>query len=120
MYLAQGCNTATRVRMEPRPLTLESVVFFVPGNLICLIVLKLIIVSFYWQGTEELLKREACISEADVKQETTTPSESDVSHALAAYKRLVKVRHFQCTKGLLSEPDISYALAVELSMKKVL
>ena len=39
------------------------------------------------QGTEELLKQEAGIKEDDVKPQASGPTESDVSHALAAYKR---------------------------------
>ena len=62
--------------------------------MLCIVCYLIVYVYFDCQGTEELLKREACISDADVKQETATPSESDVSHALAAYKRLVVVRWF--------------------------
>lgn len=41
----------------------------------------------YKQGTEELLKREASIKDDDVRPQTSSQSETDVSHALAAYKR---------------------------------
>ncbi|XP_022326421.2 transcription initiation factor TFIID subunit 5-like [Crassostrea virginica] len=38
------------------------------------------------KGTEELLKREASIKDDDVRPPTSSQSETDVSHALAAYK----------------------------------
>ncbi|KAK3083461.1 hypothetical protein FSP39_023256 [Pinctada imbricata] len=38
------------------------------------------------KGTEDLLKREAGIKDDDVIPQTAPPSETDVSHALAAYK----------------------------------
>jgi hypothetical protein len=37
--------------------------------------------------TEALLKKEANVSEEDAKTEQTTSTASDVSQALAAYKR---------------------------------
>ena len=40
-----------------------------------------------FKGTEELLKREASIKDDDVRPPTSSQSETDVSHALAAYKR---------------------------------
>ena len=42
------------------------------------------------QETENLLKKEAQVTEAEVKTEQASSSESDVSQALAAYKRWVK------------------------------
>lgn len=42
---------------------------------------------FHLKGTEELLKREASIKDDDVRPQATSQSETDVSHALAAYKR---------------------------------
>ena len=60
---------------------------------------------FLLQGTEELLKKESGISDADVKQETTAKSESEVSHALAAYKRFVTSQHrFSRPRGRGFEP----------------
>lgn len=46
---------------------------------------------FNYQETESLLRQEANIRDEDVKVESAEPSESEVSHALAAYKRLLHV-----------------------------
>ncbi len=46
------------------------------------------VICYIIKGTEELLRKEACLSD-DVKVGGTTEAESDVSQALAAYKRFV-------------------------------
>ena len=40
-----------------------------------------------FQDTEQLLRNEAKLTDDDVKQEPASQTESQVSHALAAYKR---------------------------------
>ena len=45
------------------------------------------LVIFLSQGTEALLLREANLKDEDIQAETATQSASDVSRALAAYKR---------------------------------
>ena len=53
------------------------------------------ITSLYYQlayallnkGTEELLKKETGIKDTDVTPDSAAPLASEVSHALAAYKR---------------------------------
>ena len=72
------CFHGEMIRKKYQSISVKKCIFFSYG---------LFSYNFVWQGTEELLKKESGISDADVKQETTTPSESEVSHALAAYKR---------------------------------
>ena len=58
-----------------------------------------IIILIIWsllKETETLLKREANLKEVDVPNESVVPSESDVSQALAAYKRWLIIYPFEC------------------------
>lgn len=50
--------------------------------------MRLSVLTFkFCQGTEELLKKETGIKDDDVQQDKTAQLTSEVSHALAAYKR---------------------------------